>query len=602
MSAKISFRVAFVCDFFYPRLGGVENHLWSLAQHLIQQGHKVTIITNSYGSRRGVRYFPGPLKVYYCPIVPMVDQDAFPSFSATLPLIRSILLREQIQIVHAHQATSTMANEAVVYAAALGLPSVYTDHSLFGFNDLASVILNRVQQITLSTVDAAICVSHTCADNLKLRAKVQRVHVIPNAIDPHKFTPDPTKRSKDRITVVVVSRLVYRKGVDVLVDLIPKICSALPDVDFLIGGDGSKRLALQEMVERERLQERVDFLGSVPHALVCDVLRRGHIFLNCSLTESFCIAILEAACTGLTVVSTNVGGVPEVLPNDMAFLSDPEDLVETLKEAIGRVKSSEAIDAWEAHHRVAKMYSWSRVATETVEVYKHVIQQDRLTFLERLQRYGSIGTLSGMVVCLLAVTIEFWLLFIEWWQPEDSIDVVPNLLKEESGDLAIQVPIQVTVSQTNANGNTAKQEKVGSTELRDPVSGIYFPPKVARVGAGRDILIDPLDPQCQDSNKRNDSITAIAVHLMEDQDEEDAKEEEKSNKLSQIIDETLKVSHDLEEIGQNMQSRSSGLSLSSKKPEKVNGQLFAPHPSQKVVRPKSSDASSKSGVPMVLRL
>ena len=43
-----------------------------------------------------------------------------------------------------------------------------------------------------------------------------------------------------------------------------------------------------------------------------DVLVRGHIFLNCSLTESFCIAILEAACCGLFVVSTRVGGVPEV--------------------------------------------------------------------------------------------------------------------------------------------------------------------------------------------------------------------------------------------------------------------------------------------------
>jgi phosphatidylinositol N-acetylglucosaminyltransferase subunit A len=42
------------------------------------------------------------------------------------------------------------------------------------------------------------------------------------------------------------------------------------------------------------------------------VLVRGHIFLNCSLTESFCIAILEAACCGLFVVSTRVGGVPEV--------------------------------------------------------------------------------------------------------------------------------------------------------------------------------------------------------------------------------------------------------------------------------------------------
>jgi Glycosyltransferase Family 4 len=55
-----------VCDFFYPRLGGVEISIWSLSQHLIRLGHKVIVITHSYDNRKGVRYMPGPLKVYYC--------------------------------------------------------------------------------------------------------------------------------------------------------------------------------------------------------------------------------------------------------------------------------------------------------------------------------------------------------------------------------------------------------------------------------------------------------------------------------------------------------------------------------------------------------
>lgn len=192
--------IAMVCDFFYPRLGGVENHIYSLSQHLIRLGHKVIVITHAYGDRKGVRYLPGPLKVYHCPILPLTDQDALPTFTATLPLVRSIFIRESITIVHAHQATSTMANESVVYASMLGLPSVYTDHSLFGFDDVASVILNRVLQTTLSTVDAAICVSHVCRDNLILRAHLdpKRTFVIPNAVDPSKFTPNPSQRSKDR--------------------------------------------------------------------------------------------------------------------------------------------------------------------------------------------------------------------------------------------------------------------------------------------------------------------------------------------------------------------------------------------------------------------
>lgn len=51
----------------------------------------------------------------------------------------------------------------------------------------------------------------------------------------------------------------------------------------------------------------------------------GSIFLNTSLTEAFGIAILEAACAGLYVVSTRVGGVPEVLPKDMISFANPEE-------------------------------------------------------------------------------------------------------------------------------------------------------------------------------------------------------------------------------------------------------------------------------------
>jgi phosphatidylinositol N-acetylglucosaminyltransferase subunit A len=251
--------IAMICDFFYPRLGGVENHIWSLSQELLQLGHKVIVITHAYSNhekqrRQGVRYMkaatssstPLYLKVYYCPFVTMVDDDILPTFTACLPLLRHILTREHISIVHCHQATSTMANEAAVLAKALtrnNIGTVYTDHSLFAFQDIASIVLNRVLQTTLCTVDAAIAVSHTCRDNLILRARIQppsKVRVIPNAVDTDKFTPLPKQHmlaDSPTIKIVVVSRLVYRKGVDLLVGIVPTICRMYPDVDFIIGGE-----------------------------------------------------------------------------------------------------------------------------------------------------------------------------------------------------------------------------------------------------------------------------------------------------------------------------------------------------------------------------
>lgn len=448
-------------------------HIWSLSQHLIQMGHKVIVITHSYGNRKGVRYMGKFLKVYYCPYTPMSNIGTImPTLTVTFPLFRQIVIRERIDIVHAHQATSVMANECVVYSAALGIPTVYTDHSLFQFDDLAGVVLNRVLETTLtSTVHAAICVSHACRDNFILRAVIdpRKVYVIPNAVDASKFTPNDTidqnsnnssnkyisddsyenkynnqrqhesencrtnTASKRRLKVIVVSRLVYRKGVDLLVGIIPKICNTLPDVDFIIGGDGNKLLNLQEMIEGNQLQDRVQFLGAVPHKSVSSVLRRGHVFLNCSLTESFCIAILEAASCGLLVVSTNVGGVPEVLEDDMCVLCDPnvDALIAGLTCAIKRQKDYQRkVDPWDFHRRIERMYSWHRVAVETVQVYEQILRNSHepMTFLHRIRRYQRLGGLSGIVVCGLVLYIETWIRFIEWIQPTEKIDVVPDLV------------------------------------------------------------------------------------------------------------------------------------------------------------------------------
>lgn len=61
------------------------------------------------------------------------------------------------------------------------------------------------------------------------------VSVIPNAVVPDQFTPAATFDPSKRLTIVIASRLVYRKGVDLMVQVIPLVCAKYPDVDFLIG-------------------------------------------------------------------------------------------------------------------------------------------------------------------------------------------------------------------------------------------------------------------------------------------------------------------------------------------------------------------------------
>lgn len=75
----------------------------------------------------------------------------------------------------------------------------------------------------MCSVDHAICVSNTCRENLVVRATLppETISTIPNAIDPSKFTPDPSARfPKGTVNVVIMSRLVYRKGIDLVAPVV----------------------------------------------------------------------------------------------------------------------------------------------------------------------------------------------------------------------------------------------------------------------------------------------------------------------------------------------------------------------------------------------
>ncbi|KAA3670682.1 phosphatidylinositol glycan, class A, partial [Paragonimus westermani] len=233
---------------------------------------------------------------------------------------------------------SGLGHETVLHAQILGIPTVVTDHSLFGFADLSSVLINKAVECVLTAVDHVICVSHTCKENtvLRYRLDAQRVYVIPNAIDSSMFTPDVTASDTNYVTVVVVSRLVYRKGIDLLVAIIPPLCAIFPQLRFLIGGDGPKLIDLEEVRERHQLHSRVKLLGALVPEQVRGVLVQGDIFLNTSLTEAFCIALIEAASCGFLIVITAVGGVPEVLPNEFIQLAPARasDLAKCVSRAI----------------------------------------------------------------------------------------------------------------------------------------------------------------------------------------------------------------------------------------------------------------------------
>lgn len=437
--------IAMISDFFYPDVGGVENHIYMLSANLIRKGHNVIVITHSHGDRVGIRWLLPGLKVYYLPFLPIASSATLPNFFTSLPYLRTILLREHIHLIHAHASLSSIGHEGILHAHLMGIRTVFTDHSLFGFEDAASILTNKLLASSLKHVDAVICVSHTGRENTVLRGQLyersdkdpttlavrKNVYVIPNALVAEQFKPHPPRVS-ETITIVILSRLAYRKGIDLLIATAPRICTAFPNVHFVIGGDGPKLIELLQMREKHRLQDRIELLGSVRHEDVSSVLARGSIFMNTSLTESFGIAILEAACAGLYVVSTRVGGVPEILPKDLISFANPDadDIFRAISEAI-QIVSAGQHDPYRAHERIKRFYDWGQVATRTEAVYDGVIKSRQIELWERIRRTMELGPFAGPIYTIILIVDCLFFLFLEWWAPRQDIDYVTHEFRQE---------------------------------------------------------------------------------------------------------------------------------------------------------------------------
>uniref|UniRef100_A0A8C5L2F0 Phosphatidylinositol glycan anchor biosynthesis, class A n=1 Tax=Jaculus jaculus TaxID=51337 RepID=A0A8C5L2F0_JACJA len=177
-------------------------------------------------------------------------------------------------------------------------------------------------------------------------------------------------------------------GTDLLSGIIPELCQKHLDLKFLIGGEGPKRIVLEEVRERYQLHDRND--------------------------------------CGLCVVSTKVGGIPEVLPESLIILCEPsvKSLCEGLEKAISQVKSGTLPAPEKIHNIVKTFYTWRNVAERTEKVYERVAKETVLPIHKRLNKLIShCGPVTGYIFALLAVFSYLFLTFLRWMTPDSVIDV-----------------------------------------------------------------------------------------------------------------------------------------------------------------------------------
>ncbi|KAJ2001573.1 Phosphatidylinositol N-acetylglucosaminyltransferase GPI3 subunit [Coemansia thaxteri] len=169
----------------------------------------------------------------------------------------------------------------------------------------------------------------------------------------------------------------------------------------------------------------------------------SHLYNNSHLTEAFCIAIVEAAACGLLVVSTKVGGIPEVLPRYMITFAAPEedDIVEALAQAIASVDdrpNHPDMSPQRFHSQVKKMYSWHNVAERTERVYSQIVDIEEPPLIERFRSYYGCGLVAGKIFCLIAAIDFLFGAMLAWLWPKEHIELAQPFAVEKYQHIVMQ--------------------------------------------------------------------------------------------------------------------------------------------------------------------
>ncbi|MFE0025189.1 glycosyltransferase family 4 protein [Amycolatopsis sp. NPDC059021] len=367
-------RTLLVTNDFPPRPGGIQNYLNSLATRL--PADDLVVYAPSWESSTGSH----------------TEFDAEAPFEVvrhptSLMLPTPDVLRRAKQIMRAREC------EAVWFGAAAPLALLAHPLRRAGARRvLASTHGHEVGWSMLpgsrqalrrigDTVDVVTYVSkYTRRRFAAAFGPMAGLELLPSGVDTSLYKPDPGAREEiraryglgDRPTVVCVSRLVPRKGQDMLVCLFPELRKRIPGAALLLVGGGPYRKRLAQAAEALGVADDVVFTGSVPWAELPAHYNAGDVFAMPARTrgkgldvEGLGIVYLEASATGLPVVAGNSGGAPEaVLDEVTGHVVDGRDggqLLETLAALLADPVRARRMGA-AGREWVAENWRWDTMA------------------------------------------------------------------------------------------------------------------------------------------------------------------------------------------------------------------------------------------------
>ena len=380
-SASRSIKVVWLCANFDGTAGGTGTHLAEWAKNLGQSEFEVILvhgaadeegrIASLFGSGENVRvvsipelrglgqlFLPGLLKLYRL-------------FKRERPdIVHTILIQSDILGTLA----ARLAKVPVVISSVEGQlysPRTTTRPKMLLYRLGYGLIRNRI--------DRVIAISHFVGRNLVQDFGVDpaKIQVIHPGVSDCDFSVNSNGQHGFEYaspSIGVVSRLVEGKGVEYFLMAVPEILTARPETRFFIVGDGPLKTSLAKLAMELGVVSTVQFCGQISPA--AEVMHGFDVIVVPSLEEGLPWVVLEALALGKPVVTTNVGGIPEVITHGLhGLLVEPGDSGALAHAVIHLLEDPEraSVLAHAGQARVAQEFSASREAAEIHELYRSLL-------------------------------------------------------------------------------------------------------------------------------------------------------------------------------------------------------------------------------------
>ncbi|MGZ3887583.1 MAG: N-acetyl-alpha-D-glucosaminyl L-malate synthase BshA [Flavisolibacter sp.] len=373
-------RIGIVC---YPTFGGSGVLATELGKALAQNGHQVHFITYQQPVRL-TGFIPN---IFYhevqVPTYPLFDYPPYETALASTMV--DVIKNNHLQLLHVHyaipHASAAYMAKKILEQEGIHIPVITTLHG----TDITLVGRDKtyapVVAFSINQSDAITAVSQNLRDETFTHFKIEKsIEVIHNFVDVQRFSRKPIDAFKKVIApngeriLMHASNFRRIKRVQDVVRIFHTVNRQIPS-KLLFVGDGPERVTAEQLCRELGICDDVRFVGKQEQ--MEDILAIADLFLLTSEYESFGLAALEAMAAGVPVVSTNAGGLPEIMVQGYnGYMSNVGDVETMSRQAIDILGNDERLRQFKEHAvQHAQAFDIKNIVPLYEKLYEEVLNQ-----------------------------------------------------------------------------------------------------------------------------------------------------------------------------------------------------------------------------------